>query len=190
MRPVYFSDQWEFRKWLAKNHNKKSELLAGYYKKGSGIPGMTWPESVDQALCFGWIDGIRRSVDGERYCIRFTPRRASSVWSEINIRKMKKLIKLGLMEPSGYDIFKLRKKENSKRYSFENDPEILPENLERKFKSSKKAWNFFSEQSPSYRKMVIRWVMDAKRDITRTSRIGKAVAVSANGERLFNNKKK
>ena len=129
MKPVFFKDQHEFREWLEKNHKRESEILVGYYKVGSGKPSMTWSQSVDEALCYGWIDGIRRSIDEERYCIRFTPRKPSGTWSRVNINKVAELIKKGLMRQPGLEVFNNRKISNSGIYSFENDPVTLNEEL-------------------------------------------------------------
>jgi len=153
--PKYFSNQQEFRKWLVKNHKKEAELIVGYYKVGTGKPSMTWSNSVDQALCFGWIDGVRRSIDSESYCIRFTPRRPTSKWSEVNIKKVLELTKQGLMQPAGLEIFNKRKREESKLYSFENAGKQLARNLEKKFKTNKAAWTFFTKQAPLYQTTMI-----------------------------------
>ena len=122
MKPVFFPTQLDFRKWLDKNHKKETELLVGYYKVDSGKLSLTWSESVDQAICFGWIDGIRRSIDRESYSIRFTPRKPKSIWSAINIKKVEDLTKLGLMKPKGIAAFNKREESNSKIYSYETKP--------------------------------------------------------------------
>jgi uncharacterized protein YdeI (YjbR/CyaY-like superfamily) len=189
MKPIFFSKQSEFRKWLEKSHKKETELLVGYYKVGSGKPSMTWSQSVDEALCFGWIDGIRRSIDKESYCIRFTPRKFSSTWSAINIQKVKTLIKQRLMRQAGLEVFSKRKKK-SKIYSFESGAKIFTENFESKFKSNKKAWNFFKSQAPSYQKMVIHWIMSAKQESTQLSRLEKTITESKKQNRLFDKYKK
>jgi len=142
MNPVYFQDQNEFRKWLEKNHKKESEIIAGYYKVGTGKPGMTWSQSVDQAICFGWIDGIRRSIDKERYSIRFTPRKLTSIWSNVNIKKVEELKKKGLMKKPGLEVFNNRKDSKSGIYSFEKEITKLDDNFERLFKANKIAWDF------------------------------------------------
>lgn len=121
MTPTFFPTQSDFRTWLEKNHKTETELIVGYYKVDSGKPSMTWSQSVDQALCFGWIDGVRRSIDKESYCIRFTPRRPTSIWSDINIKKVEELTEQGLMLPEGLKAFELRKEHKSRIYSFEND---------------------------------------------------------------------
>lgn len=183
--PLFFPSPTAFRVWLEKNHATATELLVGYYKVGTGRPSMTWSESVDQALCFGWIDGVRRSLDGERYCIRFTPRKPSSTWSAINIRKVKELTKQGLMRPAGLAAFQKRKKKRSGIYSYENRPHEFPTTLEKRFRDNTDAWTFFSQQSPSYRRTIVYWVVSAKKDDTQLSRLTKAIDASALGKRLF-----
>lgn len=189
MTPIFFSNQQEFRKWLAKNHKKETELIVGYYKVNSGKPNMTWSQSVDQAICFGWIDGIRRSIDGERYCIRFTPRKPTSKWSDVNIKKVTELIKQGLMQPEGLEIFMKRRVEGSKLYSFENAGKQLAQNLEKKFKGNKAAWSFFIEQTPSYKKTMMHWIMSAKQEKTQLSRLEKLIKESENQKRVWDNYK-
>jgi uncharacterized protein YdeI (YjbR/CyaY-like superfamily) len=184
MTPIYFNNQEEFREWLEKNHKTETELLVGYYKVGSGMPGMSWSQSVDQALCFGWIDGIRRSIDKERYCIRFTPRKPTSIWSKINIDKIGELKKKGLMNPSGLAAFFNRKTSKSGICSFENDPAKLSESLEAGFKVNKSAWDFFKLQAPSYQKMIIHWIMSAKQENTRLIRLQKLIKASEKQSRI------
>jgi uncharacterized protein YdeI (YjbR/CyaY-like superfamily) len=185
MTPVYFKSQADFRKWLEKNHKSKTELLVGYYKVDSGKPSMTWSQSVDQALCFGWIDGIRRSVDSESYCIRFTPRKPSSNWSRININKVEELKKNGLMKQAGLEAFNKRKESRSGTYSFENEPAKLTDNFESMFRDSKAGWEFFSKQSPSYRKTIIHWIMSAKQEATRLNRLKKLILKSEEQGRIY-----
>ena len=183
--PVYFNDQDEFRQWLEKNHDKESEIIAGYYKVGTGKPSMTWSESVDQAICYGWIDGIRRSVDKERYTIRFTPRRPGSIWSNVNIRKAEELKKRGLMKKPGLEVYNNRKDAKSGLYSFENEITSLDKRFEKVFKTSKSAWEFFLKQAPSYRKTRIHWIMSAKQEATRLARLNKLIRASGEHKRLF-----
>lgn len=185
MEPVFFKSQKAFRKWFEKNHLSKTELIVGYYKVGTGKPSMTWSESVDQALCFGWIDGIRRSIDEERYCIRFTPRKPGSNWSLVNINKVKELTEKGLMEKAGLDIYNKRKESESGIYSFENDPVKLNDDYINLFMKDKMAWDFFNLQPPSYRKTIINWVMSAKQETTRLSRLQKAINESAKKNRIY-----
>jgi uncharacterized protein YdeI (YjbR/CyaY-like superfamily) len=185
MNPVYFQDQNDFRKWLEKNHNKESEIIAGYYKVGSGKLNMTWSQSVDQAICFGWIDGIRRTIDNERYCIRFTPRKPTSIWSNVNIRKVEDLKRKGLMAKAGLEVYNNRKDSKSGIYSFENEITRLDENFEGIFKANKNAWDFFVKQAPSYQKARLHWIMRAKQETTRISRLNKLIKASENNTRLF-----
>lgn len=182
--PKFFKDQYAFRAWLEKNHAKESELLVGFYKVDSGKPSMTWSESVDQALCFGWIDGIRRSLGDEAYTIRFTPRKSTSNWSAINIRKIEVLTKQGLMAPAGIAAFAKRKEEKSRIYGYENRPQELPEHLANVFRKNTKAWTFFTTQAPSYQRAVAHWVISAKKEETQRTRLEKLIAESAKGKRL------
>jgi uncharacterized protein YdeI (YjbR/CyaY-like superfamily) len=184
MKPIFFKNQNEFRKWLEANHEIATEVLVGYYKVKTGKPSLTWSESVDQALCFGWIDGIRRSIDDESYCIRFTPRRPNSNWSAVNIKKMKQLIKNGLMTPAGLAVYKKRKEDKSKVYGYENRPKTLPENLEKIFRKNKKAWKYFYAQAASYQKTVIHWIVSARMEKTRLARLDQAIQESSKGKRL------
>lgn len=181
--PIFFESTSAFRKWLKKNHLKEKELIVGYYKVKTGKPSMAWSESVDQALCFGWIDGIRRTVDDESYCIRFTPRSNNSVWSAINIQKVQELTKLGLMQPVGLEIFNARKENSTGIYSYENQHIVFPKEIEKIFKANKKAWQYFQTCPPSYKKTVIRWVMTAKQEATRISRLHRLIANSEAGKR-------
>ena len=171
MNPIFFPKQSDLRKWFEKNHKKEKELIAGFYKKDSGKPSITWPESVDQAICFGWIDGIRRSIDEISYSIRFTPRNPKSTWSTINIKKVKNLTKLGLMKHEGIEAFGKLNPKNSKIYSFEQRSVKFDKKYESIFKKNKTAWKYFSGQVPSYKKPVIHWVMRAKQEETRLRRL-------------------
>lgn len=171
MKPVYFSKQSEFRKWFEKNHLKDKELLVGFYKVGSGKPCITWSQSVDEAICFGWIDGIRKSIDKESYTIRFTPRKPESNWSGINIRKVSELTSRRLMHPAGIAAFEKRTEKKSGIYSYENRPKKLDKNSEMKFKANKKAWKFFETQAPSYQRTAIYWVMSPKQESTKQKRL-------------------
>ena len=140
-KPVFFKTSSAFRKWLQKNHDKAKEIYVGFYKKGSGKSGITWPEAVDEALCFGWIDGIRKSIDEKSYTNRFTPRKPTSNWSAINIKKIGELTQKGLMHPAGIAAFEKRKEEKSRIYSYEKDAAELPAAYQRLFRKNKKAWN-------------------------------------------------
>lgn len=171
MKPVFFSDPLKFREWLKKNHDKKTELLVGFYKVTSGKKSITWPQSVDEALCYGWIDGIRKSIDEESYTIRFTPRKPGSNWSAVNIKKIGELTEKGLMQPSGQEAFKRRKEEKSAIYTYEKQPVELDKAFEKKFKANKAAWAYFQSKPPYYRKTAIGWVMQAKQEATRLRRL-------------------
>ncbi len=181
---TFFKTQDEFRKWLESHHEKETELLVGFYKVGSGKPSMNWSQSVDQALCFGWIDGIRKSIDKESYSIRFTPRRSSSNWSVINIKKIEELTKAGLMKPAGLKAFDLRKEDTSGIYDYENGAVLLDPDYEKQLKAHKMAWDFFMQQAPSYKKAIIRWIMSAKQDKTRQSRLEKVITESGEQKRV------
>ena len=184
MKPTFFASPQKFRKWLEKNHDKASELLVGFYKKGSGKPSITWQESVDQALCFGWIDGVRRRLDEESYTIRFSRRRPASNWSAINIKRATELRELGLMHDAGHSAFDRRQEYKSPIYSYENAPKSFVPADEKKFRANKQAWNFFNEQAPSYRRMVIFWIMSAKKQETHDKRLAKLIDFSAKGRRI------
>ncbi len=172
------------RGWLAKNHDKLTEQWIGFYKKGTGKPSITWPESVDEALCFGWIDGIRKTIDEESYKIRFTPRKPRSIWSAVNIKRANELIELGLMTASGLAEFEKRDDARSRVYSYERKTAEFDHASLAKFKKNKKAWNFFESQPPYYRRAVIHWVISAKQAATREKRLATLIADSAAGLRI------
>ncbi|MBK7230874.1 MAG: YdeI/OmpD-associated family protein [Saprospiraceae bacterium] len=178
MKPQFFKDQDEFRNWLEKNHLKETEIFVGFYKINSGKASMTWSQSVDQALCFGWIDGVKYSIDDESYKIRFTPRKKNSIWSAVNINKFEKLKTLGLLKPEGIASFNLRKESRSKIYAFENEEIKFSPEFEKIFKSNKKAWDYFQSLAPSYRKPSSNWVMSAKQESTRLKRLMELIADS------------
>jgi len=185
MNPKFFPTPAAFRKWLAANHTKAKELVVGFYKKGSGKPSITWPESVDEALCFGWIDGVRNSIDEESYRIRFTPRKPSSVWSAVNIRNVERLIKEKRMQPAGLKAFKARKDNRSGIYAYEQRSPELVEPYAGIFKRNKAAWKFFQAQPPYYRKTMNWWIVSAKQEGTRSKRLDKLIEESAKGKRLI-----
>ena len=185
MTPIFFEKPADFRKWLAKNHDKASEIIVGFYKVGSGKPSITWPESVDQALCYGWIDGVRRRIDDESYSNRFTPRRPTSIWSAINIKKVEELTKQNLMQPSGIAAYEKRTESKSKIYAYENDPAILSPEFEKLFKANKKAWAFFTTQAPSYQRVIIYRIMTAKQEKTQLSRLAQAITESEKQKRII-----
>jgi uncharacterized protein YdeI (YjbR/CyaY-like superfamily) len=184
MQPHFFKTPADFRKWLAKNHASATELLVGFYKKDSGKPSITWPESVDEALCFGWIDGVRRRIDDVSYSIRFTPRKKTSTWSAINIARIAELTKVGRMQPAGLRAFEHRREEKSGIYAYENEERTLSADDEKTFRANKKAWEFFNAQPPGYRRQSIYWITSAKKDETRARRLATLIEDSANGRRL------
>ena len=185
MQPVFFENQSEFRKWLEKNHLNETELVVGFYKVSSGKPSMTWSESVDQAICFGWIDSIRKTVDSESYCIRFTPRNPKSIWSEVNIKKVESLLEKGLMAPKGLELFTNRKEDKSSLYSYENKPVELPTEFRKRLESNKEAFEFFDKQSNSYKRTAYFWVLNAKLEKTRIDRLEKLIQKSENQQKIF-----
>ena len=181
MIPTFFSTQEEFRAWLKKNHLKETELYVGFYKVSSGKPCMTWSQSVDQALCFGWIDGVKYSIDQNSYKIRFTPRKKTSIWSAVNIKKVERLMEQGLMHPAGLESFKNRTESKSKIYAFENDEVPFSPSFEKLFKENKAAWDYFQSLAPGYRKTSSHWVMSAKQEATKLKRLNELIADSALG---------
>jgi uncharacterized protein YdeI (YjbR/CyaY-like superfamily) len=183
--PRFFASPAEFRAWLEANHDQRRELLVGFYKKGSGRPSMTWSESVDEALCFGWIDGVRRSLDAERYTIRFTPRKPASIWSNVNIAKVEMLLNEDRMRPAGLAAWERRDPEKSGIYAFERQtPAEFDAELERRFRRERGAWTFFQKQPPGYRRLATHYVTSAKRPETRERRLTVLIEHSAKGERL------
>jgi uncharacterized protein YdeI (YjbR/CyaY-like superfamily) len=174
----------QLRMWLTKNHDKKKELWVGFYKKSVNRPGITYSEAVDQALCFGWIDGIRKSIDDISYMNRFSPRKPNSTWSAVNITRAEELTELGLMDPSGLKAFRERNPRMSQRYSYETKPPELAPDFEKRFRRNKKAWSFFETQPPGYRRTALFWVISAKREETRRRRLDTLIEDSENGRRL------
>ena len=189
MIPTFFATQKEFRKWLQKNHQKETELLVGFYKIGSGIPSMTWSQSVDEALCFGWIDGVRKSINKESYQIRFTQRKSTSIWSKINIQKIEELTNKGIMQAAGLASFANRKEHKSIIYSYENKEVKLSLELEKKFNANKTAWEYFHSLAPSYRKSSTSWVMSAKQESTKLKRLKELIADSEAGTNKWKDNK-
>jgi uncharacterized protein YdeI (YjbR/CyaY-like superfamily) len=183
MQPTYFRSATEFHRWLEKNHGDAAELFVGFHKKSSGEPSITYSEALDEALCFGWIDGVRKSVDETRYTIRFTPRRPKSKWSAVNTKRAGELKALGRMKPSGLAAFEGRE-QGKAGYSYEERPRELDGACEERFRAHPKAWEFFAAQPPGYRRMIIFWVMSAKKDETRLRRLEQLIDISARGERL------
>jgi uncharacterized protein YdeI (YjbR/CyaY-like superfamily) len=182
----FFAKPADFRKWLEAHHGNTGELWVGFYRKGSGQPSITWPESVKEALCVGWIDGLRKTIDAESYKIRFTPRKATSNWSAVNIALAQELTKLGRMRPAGVKAFELRKEEKSGIYAYENRKlAVLGKAEEKRFRMRRKAWDFFQNQPAGYRKLMTWWVISAKKEETRQKRLEKLIAESEAGRRLL-----
>ncbi|RPI34491.1 MAG: bacteriocin-protection protein [Chloroflexota bacterium] len=184
MEVTFFENPSQFRQWLEENHDKAQELWVGYYKKASGKASITWPESVDQALCFGWIDGIRKSVGGDSYTIRFTPRRPRSNWSTVNINRVHQLIEIGLMQPAGLKAFEERIQEKSGIYSYERDSAHLADAYEEQLRQNPEAWKFYKAQPPGYQKVAAYWVMSAKKEETRLKRLATLIEDSASGRTI------
>lgn len=184
METRFFKTPDEFRAWLAENHSTATEIGVVLHRKGSGKATMTWSEAVDQALCFGWIDSIARRLDETSRVQRFTPRKPKSNWSAVNIRKVGELTAQRLMTPAGQAAFARREKARSGVYSYENRHlAALDAEHEATFRTNAGAWEFFSQQPPSYRQTAIYWVMNAKRDETRTTRLARLIDISAHGRR-------
>lgn len=184
MKPTFFPTPADFRRWLERHHDREPELLVGFYKKGSGKPSITWPESVDEALSFGWIDGVRKRIDDESYTIRFTPRRPGSNWSLINIRRVGELRKLDRMHPAGLRAFEQRKEEKSGIYTYENAPRTLPPEMEKQFRANRKAWKWYAAQPPGYHRVTTWWILSGKKEETRTRRLEGLIEASAEGRRV------
>jgi uncharacterized protein YdeI (YjbR/CyaY-like superfamily) len=180
MKPKFFHTPAAFRQWFEQNHDGEQELWVGFFKKGSGKPSITWPEAVDEALCFGWIDGVRKSIDDESYMIRFSPRKKMSTWSAVNIRRAKELTEMGRMRPAGLTAFEKRSEERSAIYSYERQNATLPRKYEKQIRANKEAWAFFSGQPPSYRKAVAWWIISAKKEETQLKRLAKLIEDSEN----------
>jgi uncharacterized protein YdeI (YjbR/CyaY-like superfamily) len=185
VEPLFFATPEEFRAWFAANAASTTELLVGFYRKGSGLPSITWPEAVDEALCVGWIDGVRRGRDDTSYTIRFTPRKPRSIWSAVNIARVAALTAEGRMRPTGLAAFEARAAERSAIYSHEQqeDATLTPEE-EAAFRAESGAWDFFNAQRPSYRRPALWWVVSAKRADTRARRLATLIADSAAGKTL------
>jgi uncharacterized protein YdeI (YjbR/CyaY-like superfamily) len=181
---TFFETPAKFRAWLQKHHKTAAELWVGFYKKATGKPSITWQEAVDEALCFGWIDGIRKSVDAESYTNRFTPRRRGSVWSAVNTRRAVELIKEGRMRAAGKGAFAARDAAKTDAVSRVRDAARLEKVHEAKFKANGAAWEFFSAQPPGYRRMAAWWVLSAKRNETQARRLATLIQMSASGQRL------
>lgn len=184
MKPVFFESPAALRKWLAKNHKSADELWVGMYKKHTGKPSITWPQVVDEVLCFGWIDGIRKGIDADSYTNRITPRRKGSHWSAVNLKRVLELQAEGRMRPAGMKAYEERDPAKSQQYSSEQQGVALPAALEARFKKNKQAWTFFNQQPPGYRKTILWWVVSAKREDTQIKRLQRLIEVSAAGARV------
>ena len=184
MKPKFFSTPEKFSEWLERNHDSASELLLGFHKKSSGKKSITYAEALDEALCYGWIDGVRKNLDETSYTIRFTPRKARSIWSNVNVNHVERLTKEGRMRPAGIEAYARRDPKLTGIYAFENRPRELSPEFEKAFRKNKTAWSFFEKQPPGYKRLVIFRVMEAKREETRLKRFKDLVEVSEKGLRL------
>lgn len=184
MKIKFFKSPSECRKWLERNHDKQSELWFGFYKKSSGKKGITYKEALDEALCFGWIDGLKHSVDEHSYAFRFTPRRPNSIWSNVNTKRAAELRELGRMAPPGLKAFAARDPKRSGIYSFENRPKTFSADLEKRFKANKAAWKFFQAMPPGYQRLATFYVMNAKKEETRAKRMELLIKASQQNMRV------
>lgn len=182
--PRFFSDRAAWRRWLAANHHRQTEILLGLRKRHTNVRGLTHQDALDEALCFGWIDGVRRRIDEESWSIRFSPRKPRSIWSGVNLKRFEQLRQEGRVEAAGLAKFEARTAGRSGVYSYENRPREFTPAYERKFRASAGAWLFFEAQPPGYRRTVVWWVLSAKREETRQSRLDQLIAASAAGMRI------
>jgi uncharacterized protein YdeI (YjbR/CyaY-like superfamily) len=183
-KPRFFASPAQFRRWLEKNHATTEELVVGFHKKSSGKNSITYPEALDEALCFGWIDGVRRNFDETSYTIRFTPRRPRSIWSLVNVRHVERLQKEGRMHAAGVAAFAQRDPQRTGIYSFESRPRELAEEYEKELRKNKAAWEFFQAQPAGWKRTVSFWIMSAKKEETRLKRLQRLIESSAKGERV------
>jgi uncharacterized protein YdeI (YjbR/CyaY-like superfamily) len=183
-KPTFFKSSAEFRSWLEQNHGTSTELLAGFYKKESGKGGITYPEALEEALCFGWIDGIRKRLDDTSYTIRFTLRKPGSIWSAVNTKRVGELKKLGRMAAPGQKVFDGRDRKKSEQYSYERATCQLEGAYEKQFRANKRAWAFYQAQPPGYRRTSAWWVVSAKQEATRQRRLAQLIEDSANSRRI------
>ena len=184
-KPAFFASPAEFRHWLEKHHAELDEIWVGFHKRSTGKASLTWPESVDCALSFGWIDGVRKSIDASSYRIRFTPRKPTSIWSAINLRRVAELKEMGLMHPAGIAAFERRKDEKSRIYSYEQRKTArLPAAFEKQLRANRQAWSFFQAQPPWYRRIASFWVISAKKEETRANRMRTLIDDSARGRTI------
>jgi uncharacterized protein YdeI (YjbR/CyaY-like superfamily) len=184
MDPIFFETPADLCGWLEQHHGTATELLIGFYKKGAGKTGITYAQALDEALCFGWIDGVRRTLDAERWTIRFTPRKPRSIWSAVNIKRAEELRALGLMHSAGLKAFEARVENRSRVYAYEQGDHALPEDCAERFKANAQAWAYFQAQGAYYRHTAIWWVINAKRAETREKRLATLIEVSEQGQHL------
>jgi uncharacterized protein YdeI (YjbR/CyaY-like superfamily) len=180
----FFTSPEAFRAWLAANHETASEVWVGYHRKATGRPSLTWAQSVDQALCFGWIDGIRKALDDTTFTIRFTPRRKTSIWSAVNLKRVPELIEAGLMTPAGVRAHEGRDRRKDAIYSYENRPQALAPEYEAEFAADEGAWAWFAAQAQGYRRAATFWVMSAKQEATRRRRLAQLIEAAAAARRV------
>jgi uncharacterized protein YdeI (YjbR/CyaY-like superfamily) len=189
MKPKFFASPAAFRQWLQKNHKTATELVVGFYKVHTGKPSLSWPQSVDEALCFGWIDGVRTSIDEHSYQIRFTPRKPDSIWSAVNIKKVALLAQQGLMQPAGIEAFESRNQAKAGLYAHEKEEVRLAPPFEKQFKARKAAWKYFAALPPGYRKSSVNWVMSARQEATQLKRLQQLIEESEAGTNMFKDNK-
>ena len=183
--PIFFSSPEAFYDWLEEYHDRETEVHVGYWKKHTGKPSLSWSEAVDQALCFGWIDGRLNRIDDERHRQRFTPRRPGSNWSKVNVEKVARLEEAGLMRPAGRAAFEARREDKTGIYAFERDqPAELPPEFERRLQANAAAWEYWQARPPGYRRTATHWVVSAKREETRERRLEKLIECSADAEHI------
>ena len=181
MKPTFFNSPEKFRQWLEQNHDGVSELLLGFHKKSSGKKSITYPEALDEALCFGWIDGVRKNLDETSYTIRFTPRKPRSIWSNVNVNHVERLKKEGRMHAAGLEVYARRDPKRTGIYAFENEPRQLSPAYEKIFRQNKKAWKFFEAMAPSLKRVSIYWIMGAKKEETQLRRLKHVIENSEKG---------
>ena len=184
MQPKFFSSPEKFRQWLEQNHDGATELLLGFHKKSSGKKSITYAEALDEALCFGWIDGVRKNLNETSYTIRFTPRKPTSIWSNVNVNHVERLQKEGRMHRAGLEAYERRNPERTGIYSFENRPRELAPEYEKLFRQNKAAWKFFQEQPPGYTRLMVFRTMSAKKEETRLRRLKQLIESSEKGVRM------
>lgn len=189
MQPKFFTSPEKFRRWLEQNHDRRAELLVGFHKKSAEKKSITYSEALDEALCFGWIDGVRKSFNETSYTIRFTPRKSRSIWSNVNVRHVERLKKEERMQPPGLEAYNRRDAKRTGIYSFENRPRELSPEYEKIFRQNKAAWKFFQEQPAGYKRLMVFRTMSAKKEETRLRRLQQLIESSEKGVRMGIEKK-